>query len=64
MMPGNPKECRLHSMRCAELAATAKAPQLKSTLLDLSKSWARLADSLEKNHAEMDKDDVDFKKPA
>jgi hypothetical protein len=61
-MPGNPQECRLHSMRCAELAATAKSPQLKATLLDLSKGWVRLAEGLEKNHTLMDEDDVDFKK--
>jgi hypothetical protein len=64
MMPGDPKECRLHSMRCAQLAATAKTPQLKATLLDLSENWVRLAESLEKTHALMDEDDVDFKKSA
>jgi hypothetical protein len=64
MMPGDPKECRLHAMRCAELAATAKTPQLRATLLDLSKNWVRLADSLEKTHALMAEDDVYFKKPA
>jgi hypothetical protein len=47
-MPGDPKECRLHAMRCAELAATAKTQQLKATLLDLSKNWVRLAASLER----------------
>jgi hypothetical protein len=58
------KECRLHFMRFAELAATAKTPQLKATLLDLSKNWVRLAESLEKAHALMGEDDVDFKKSA
>jgi hypothetical protein len=51
-------------MRCAELAATAKTQQLKATLLELSKNWVRLAESLEKTHALMDEDDVDFKKSA
>jgi hypothetical protein len=64
MMPANPQECRLHAMRCAELAASAKAQQLKATLLELSKNWVRLADSLERTHALMDEDDRDFKKPA
>jgi hypothetical protein len=64
MMPGDPKECRLRAMRCAELAATAKTPQLRATLLDLSKNWIRLADSLEKTRALMDEDDVDFKESA
>ena len=63
-MPGDPKECRLRALRCAQLAATAKTPQLKATLLDLSKNWVRLAESLEKTHALMDEDAVDFKKPA
>jgi hypothetical protein len=63
-MPGDPKECRLHAMRCAEVAASAKTLQLKATLLDLSKNWVRLAESLEKTHALMEEDDVDFKKPA
>jgi hypothetical protein len=64
MMPANPKECRLHAMRCAELAATAKSQQLKATLLELSKNWVRLADSLETTLALMDEGDVDFKRPA
>jgi hypothetical protein len=50
-MPANPQECRLHAMRCAELAASAKAQQLKATLLELSKNWVRLAVSLERTHA-------------
>jgi hypothetical protein len=48
MMPGDPKECRLRAMRCAELAANAKSPQFKAALLDLSKTWVKLAESLEK----------------
>jgi hypothetical protein len=64
MMPGDPKECRMRAMRCAELAATAKTPQLRATLLDLSKSWVRLAVSLEKTHALMDEGDRDFKNSA
>jgi hypothetical protein len=63
-MPGDPKEFRLNAMRCAELAATAKTPQLRATLLDLSKSWVRLAESVEKTYALMDEDDVDLKKSA
>jgi hypothetical protein len=64
MMPANPKECRLHAMRCAELAATAKSQQQKATLLELSKNWVRLADSLERTHALMEEDHVDFEKSA
>jgi hypothetical protein len=46
-MPGDPEECRAHALRCAELAASAKTPQLKKTLSDLSRSWAQLAVQLE-----------------
>jgi hypothetical protein len=51
-------------MRCAELAATAKSQQQKATLLELSKNWVRLADSLERTHALMEEDHVDFEKSA
>jgi hypothetical protein len=64
MMPGDPKQCRLHALHCIEMAATVKTPQLKTTFLDLSKSWVRLAESLEQNHVLTDEDDVDFKKSA
>ena len=46
-MPGDPKECRLRAFRCAELAANARAPQLKATLLELSANWQKLAGDLE-----------------
>ena len=46
-MPGDPKECRERALRCAELAMTARTPQLKTTLLDLSKKWEKLAIQLE-----------------
>jgi hypothetical protein len=63
-MPGDPKECRLRAMRCAELAATVKTSQLKARFLDMSKNWVRLAESLEKTHALMDEDGLHSKKPA
>jgi hypothetical protein len=63
-VPGDPKECRLHAMRCAELAATAKTRQLKATLLELSANWVKLAESLEKTKPLLDEEGVDFKKPA
>jgi len=50
-VPGDPKVCRLHAMRCAELAARAKTAHLKVTLLGLSKEWERLAISLETTQA-------------
>jgi len=50
-MPGDPEECRAHARRCAELAASAKTPQLRKTLTDLSRSWAHLAAQLEATEA-------------
>jgi hypothetical protein len=63
-MPGDPKECRLRAMRCAELAASARTSQLKATLLGLSKEWEKLAIDLEKTRALLEEDKVEFKKPA
>ena len=53
-MSGDPKHYRLHAMRCAELAAKAKAQELKATLLELSKNWVKLAESLETTEALLD----------
>jgi hypothetical protein len=46
-MPGDPKECRLHAFHCAEMAANARTPQLKSALLEMSANWQRVARDLE-----------------
>ena len=56
-MPGDPKNCRLHAMHCAELARDAKAPELKNTLLNLSKTWMKLAQELERTNALLDEAD-------
>jgi hypothetical protein len=56
-MPGDPKICRQHASRCAELAHSARLPELKMTLIDLSRTWARLAVELERNHVLLEKDD-------
>jgi hypothetical protein len=47
LMPGDPKECRRHAARCAELAIAARTPQLKAAFLGLSKNWEKLAIQLE-----------------
>ena len=47
VVPGDPKECREHALRCAELATTAQTERLKMLFLNLSKSWERLALNLE-----------------
>ena len=46
-MPGDPRECRKHALRCAELAMTARTEQLKAKFLALSKQWEALAIQLE-----------------
>jgi hypothetical protein len=55
-MPGDPKQCRLNAMRCAELARDAKALELKNTLLDLPQCWLKLAEELERTHALLDRE--------
>jgi hypothetical protein len=42
-MPGDPRECRKHAACCAEMAVAARTPQLKATLLELSRNWEKLA---------------------
>ena len=46
-MPGDPNECRGHAERCWALAAEAKEPVLKASLVDLAQRWAALATDLE-----------------
>ena len=46
-MPGNPKECRQHARRCAELASVATTPEAREQFLSLQMSWIRLAADLE-----------------
>ena len=46
-MPGDPNECREHAKRCWALAAEAKEPVLKGSLVDLAQRWAVLANDLE-----------------
>ena len=46
-MPFNPKECRQHAARCAEMAVAAHTPQLRGRFLELSKNWEKLAIQLE-----------------
>ena len=46
LLPGDPKECREHAKRCAELAACSETPESKRALLNLEKHWLRLADAI------------------
>jgi hypothetical protein len=52
-MVGDPKECRKHAARCAELAVAARTPHLKATFLALSKNWESLAIQLENAFAQL-----------
>jgi hypothetical protein len=52
-MPGDPKECRKHAARCAEMAVAARTAQLRETFLDLSKNWEKLAIQLENAFAQL-----------
>jgi hypothetical protein len=46
-MPGNPKECRKHAARCAQLATEAQTEQLKAHFVMLSRAWEKLAKDIE-----------------
>lgn len=46
-MPGDPKECREHARRCAELARHAASPEARNHFASLQESWLRLAAELE-----------------
>ena len=46
-MPGDPKECREHARRCAELAKVATTPEAREQFLSLQMSWIRLAADLD-----------------
>ena len=40
-MPGDPKECREHARRCAELAKVATTQEAREQFLSLQMSWIR-----------------------
>ena len=50
-MPGDPKECRQHARRCAELASIATTPEAREQFLSLEQSWMRLAADLDQAKA-------------
>ena len=47
-MPGDPKECRQHAERCAEVARLASTPEARETFLSLRMTWIRLAAELDR----------------
>ena len=46
-MPGNPKKCRAHALRCDKLARAATTPDARQHFLGLSETWKRLAAEFE-----------------
>jgi hypothetical protein len=50
-MPGDPKECRQHAERCAELARRATTPESRDSFLSLQLTWIRLAMELDQARA-------------
>jgi hypothetical protein len=46
-VPGDPRECRKHAARCAELAANAKSIEVKKAYRELALRWNALAIQLE-----------------
>jgi hypothetical protein len=56
-MAAGSRECRQYAWRCAELAQSARTPELKALLLELSKNWVKLAIQMENNIAIRDMDD-------
>jgi hypothetical protein len=53
-MPGDPNECRERAKRCWALAAEAKNPVIRESLIDLAQRWAVLAIDLQATRALME----------
>ena len=62
-MPGDAKECRKNASRCADLAHAARTPELKQTLIELSRNWLKLAIELERARGLTDESLPELKKP-
>ena len=50
------KECRRRALRCAELAQRTTCDRLKELLLELTRTWLKLALELERTEALLDDD--------
>jgi len=50
-MPGDPRACREHARRCAELAVFAATPEEREHMLSLKTAWTRFAAELESAEA-------------
>jgi hypothetical protein len=61
-MPGDPKECRQHALRCEELAQRADTPSRAQVFRNLAKQWLKLAIELERAHALLDEHEPEPRK--
>ena len=63
-MPGDPRACREHARRCAELAALVATPEEREHFLSLERTWIKLAAELESAEAFLNTmDDIDPEEP-
>ena len=53
-MPGDPRECRQHALKCVRLAQTSPSPSKRAQFANLAQTWIRLADDLERSLALID----------
>jgi hypothetical protein len=53
-MPGDPKECRLHALKCAEIARTSPDSRTQEQFAQLAQTWLKLASDLEQSQAILD----------
>jgi hypothetical protein len=63
-MPGDPRECRQHALRCLELAKSAASPEAKAKFLDLASTWTHLASDLEAMGALIEAEKTEDKRPS
>jgi hypothetical protein len=49
-MPGDPKECRQHALRCTERAESAESSERAQVFRNLAKQWLKMAAELERAH--------------
>ncbi len=63
-MAGDPRQCRIYAVQCAELASSSITVHLKMTLLELSKNWEKLAFDLERTQALLAEDKKHLRKSA
>jgi hypothetical protein len=64
-MPGNPYICRLHAVRCSQLAQTAATLELRLTFIALAERWKALAAELESDQAFLKTiSELEFRRPS